>query len=319
MPRAIGANCRVRMFPETGGYGVVPGGNWRNMPFTRGELGAARGFIDADVIGVATNRDAAAPFDDLTNVTGSLTVPVDLVNVGHWLRLFFGAPTTTGSTPNFIHTFASGAATIPSNSIELGYPDVPSFERVFGVRGDTLDIDFSPSGAATMTCGLIGQGSIFATTTGAGTPTTATYTAFNRSQGSISRSGAALAQVTGATLRYTNAIEAVRTIRADGLLEGADPSIARCTGTITARFENTTLLDQARTSGVAEFAMAYTIDANRSLTFTLPEVRLELARRPIEGPNGVSATFNYRAAFNTAATRMLTVVLRNNEAAAIYA
>ena len=31
MPRAIGANCRLLMLPETV-YGTAPGSNWRRMP-----------------------------------------------------------------------------------------------------------------------------------------------------------------------------------------------------------------------------------------------------------------------------------------------
>jgi hypothetical protein len=52
----------------------------------------------------------------------------------------------------------------------------------------------------------------------------------------LRRGGAALAQVTGAWVAYSNSVEAVTTIRADGKIEGADPGIARATGQITARF-----------------------------------------------------------------------------------
>ena len=69
----------------------------------------------------------------------------------------------------------------------------------------------------------------------------------------------------------------------------------------------------------AEFAFAYTIDANRSLTFTLHEVYLALAKTPIEGPAGVEAAFEFRAAFNATATRMMTAVLRNQQAGTEYA
>ena len=109
-------------------------------------------------------------------------------------------------------------------------------------------------------------------------------------------------------------MEAVRTIRADRRVEGVDPGIARCTGQITVRFENTTLLAQAQAGTSAEFAMAFTIDANRSLTITLHEVYLALAKTPIEGPAGVEASFDFRAAFNATATRMMTAVLRNQQA-----
>ena len=98
-----------------------------------------------------------------------------------------------------------------------------------------------------------------------------------------------------------------------------DPGIARCTGQITVRFENTTLLAQAQPGNSAEFALAFTIDANRSLTITLHEVYLALAKTPIEGPAGVEASFDFRAAFNATATRMMTAVLRNQQAGTEYA
>ena len=157
MPRAIGANCRLLMIPEAT-YGTAPSGDWLRMPFLSCDLGAEQPLLDADVIGVGSSRDPAAPFLDTVTVQGQAVVPVDLVNIGHWLRLLLGAPTTTGTT-NFIHTFASGASALPSNAMEIGYPDVPSFDVCTGVRADTLEIDFSPTGPATATFGLMGQGS----------------------------------------------------------------------------------------------------------------------------------------------------------------
>jgi len=318
MPRAIGANSRLLMIPEVT-YGTAPGGNWRRVPFLSSSLGAEQPLLDADVIGLGGNRDPAAPFLDTVTVAGDVVVPVDLVNIGHWLRLLLGAPTTTGTNPNFIHAFGSGAATLPSQAIETGYPDVPSYDVCTGVRADTLEIDFSPTGPATATIKLVAQGSVRSGATSGGSPITAAYTAFNKAQGSINRSGSALAQVTGARLAYSNSIETVRTIRADRKIEGADPGVSRATGQITARFENTTLLTQAQNGTAAEFAFAYTIDANRSLTITLHEVYLALAKTPIEGPAGVEASFDFRAAFNATATRMMTVVLRNQQAGTEYA
>ena len=299
MPRAIGANARLLMIPEVT-YGTAPGGNWRRVPFLSCNLGAA-------------------PFLDTVTVEGEVVVPVDLINIGHWLRLLLGAPTTTGTNPNFTHTFGSGAATLPSQAIEVGYPDVPSYDICIGARAYALEIDFSSTGPATATIKLIAQGSTRSGSSSGGTPVSAAYTAFHKAQGSISRAGSALAQVTGARLAYSNSVEAVRTIRADRKIEGADPGMARATGQITARFADTTLLTQAQNGSAAEFAFAFTIDANRSLTFTLHEVYLVLAKTPIEGPAGVEASFEFRAAFNATATRMMTAVLTNQQAGTEYA
>ena len=318
MPRAIGANCRLLMTPEAT-YGTAPAGDWLRMPFLSCDLGAEQPLLDADVIGLGGNRDPAAPFFDTVTVEGDVVVPVDLINIGHWLRLLLGAPVTTGTSPNFTHSFGSGTAALPSNSIEIGYPDVPNYDLCTGVRADTLEIDFSPTGPATATFGLMGQGSARGASSSGGTPTSAAYTAFNKAQGAISRNGTALAQVTGARLTYANGMEMVRTIRADRKVEGVDPGIARATGQITARFADTTLLTQAQNNAPAEFAFSYTIDANRSLTFTLHEVYLALAKTPVEGPGGVEASFEFRAAFNATATRMMTAVLKNQQAGAEYA
>ena len=318
MPRAIGANCRLLMIPEAT-YGTAPAGDWLRMPFLSCDLGAERPLLDADVIGVGSSRDPAAPFLDTVTVQGQAVVPVDLVNIGHWLRLLLGPPTTTGTSPNFIHSFGSGAAALPSSSIEIGYPDVPNYDLCTGVRADTLEIDFSPTGPATATFGLMGQGSTRGASSAGGTATSAAYTAFHKAQGAISRNGAALAQVTGARLSYANGMEMVRTIRADRKVEGVDPGIARATGQITARFADTTLLTQAQNNAPAEFAFSYTIDANRSLTFTLHEVYLALAKTPVEGPGGVEASFEFRAAYNATATRMMTAVLKNQQGGTEFA
>jgi hypothetical protein len=270
-------------------------------------------------LAAGNNRDAATPFQDIITVQGNAVVPIDVINIGHWLRLLFGAPVTTGTNPNFIHTFGSGAATLPSQAIEIAHPDVPSFEVCVGARAGSLDIDFSPTGAAQATIGLMAQGSSRAVTTAAGTPTSAAYTRFSKHQGSISRGGSALAQVTGARLSFNNNMEMVRTIRADRKLEGIDPGVSLITGQVTTRFESTTLLTQGADGTSAEFAFAYTIDANTSLTFTVHEAYLSLAKTPIPGPAGVEATFDFRAAFNATAGRAMTVVLRNSQAAAVYA
>ena len=318
MPRAIGANCRLLTSPEAT-YGTAPAGDWRRLPFLSCDLGAEQPLLDADVIGVGSSRDPAAPFLDTVTVQGQAVVPLDLVNIGHWLRLLLGPPTTTGTSPNFIHSFGSGAAALPSNSVEIGYPDVPNYDLCTGVRADTLEIDFAPTGPATATFGLMGQGSVRSGASSGGTPVSAPYTAFHKAQGTISRNGAALAQVTGARLTYANGMEMVRTIRADRKVEGVDPGIARATGQITARFADTTLLTQAQDNAPAEFAFGYAIDANRSLTVTLHEVYLALAKTPVEGPGGVEASFEFRAAYNATATRMMTVVLRNQQQASEYA
>ncbi|GGJ42504.1 hypothetical protein [Neoroseomonas lacus] len=83
--------------------------------------------------------------------------------------------------------------------------------------------------------------------------------------------------------------------------------------------EPTILLTQAQNKAPVEFAFSYAIDANRSLTITLHEVYLALAKTPIEEPAGVEASFVFREAFNVTAAQMMTAVLRNQQAGTKYA
>jgi hypothetical protein len=313
MPRAIGANSKIYMAVETV-YGTPPGGNWRLMPIVNFDLGAEQPFIDADVIGLATNRDVAPPFRDIVTVQGRAEVPVDLEFIGDWLRLLLGPPTTTGTAPDFQHVFVSGAASLPSNSIEQAMPDVPNYAVSSGVRADTFQIDFSPSGAATATVTLIAQGSTRSNTSSAGTPTTRDYTAFNKAQGIIRRNNNALAQITGGQLSFSNGIEIVRTIRNDLKIEGADPGLSRATGQVTSRFADTTLLNDAINNTAIALEFEYRISATRRLTITLHETYLSLAKTPIQGPQGIEASFDFRCAFNAGVGRMMTVTLRNGVA-----
>lgn len=313
MPRAIGANSKLHLAFETT-YGTPPGGNWRLMPFLSCDLGAEQPFVDADVIGLAPNRDVAPPFRDVVTVQGNVTVPVDLEYIGDWLRLLLGAPVTTGTAPNFVHTFTSGKSPLPSAAIEVAFPDVPNYDVIAGVRADTWEMDFSPSGAATTTFRLVGQGSTRAATSSAGTPTTRTYTAFNRAQASIARNGTALAQITGGQITFSNGLDVVRTIRSDMKIEGADPGLSRATGRLTSRFENTTLLNDAINNTAIELAFEYQITAARRLTITLHQAYLSLAKTPIQGPAGIEASFDVRAAYSATAQTMMTVTLRNGVA-----
>jgi hypothetical protein len=301
MARAYGANAQLLGKFETV-YGTPPSGNYIKFPFVSSDLGSEQGLIASDLLG--QGRDPSQPIRDVIRVEGNVVVPVDLRNFGHWLKALLGAPTTTGTGP-YTHTFASGASSLPSLALEVGMPEVPIFFTEAGVRVNSAQLTFARSGAANATLNCIAQGETDAGVTGGGTPTVASLTRFNQFQGSIKKDGVQLGNVTGAQLTYANNLERIETIRSDGKIDGADPTIAALTGNIEVRFADTTPL---------ELAFAYTIDADKSLTFTAHEVYLPKPKLAISGPGGVQATFDWQAAKATSPARMLTVVLKNDVA-----
>jgi len=307
MARAYGANAQLLgLFEAT--YGTPPVGDFIKFPFVSSALGSEQNLIASDLLG--QGRDPAQPMRDVINVEGDVVLPVDLRNFGHLLKAMLGAPTTTGVGP-YVHEFVSGSAALPSLSLEVGMPEASAFFMNMGVRVNSMQLTFARSGGANATLNCIAQGENRAAASAGGTPTIAALTRFNQFQGSVKKDGAQLGNVTGAQLTYTNNLEKIETIRSDGKIDGADPTIAGLTGSIDVRFADTTLIDAATNNTPVELEFGYVIDANRSLIFTAHEVYLPKPKLSITGPGGVQASFNWQAAKPNAG-QMLTVTLTND-------
>src|SRR5262245_66652955 len=98
------------------------------------------------------------------------------------------------------------------------------------------------------------------------------------------------------TCRASNNLEKIETIRDDGLIEGADPTIAALTGRIDVRFADTTLIDLAAGGTPVDLEFAYTLSTQAKLVLTAHEVYLPKPKLAVEGPGGVAASFDFRGA-----------------------
>lgn len=308
MSRAYGANAQLLgQFEAT--YGTSPVSDFIKFPFISSQVGSEQGLIESDLLG--QGRDPAQPIRDVINVEGDLTVPVDVRYIGYWLHALFGTPTTTGTDP-YIHTFTSGKTVLPSLSLEVGTPEANSYFMNAGVRANSIQVSFERSGGAKATINCIAQGESRALASAGGTPASLNITRFNQFQGSVKKDGTQLGNVVGAQFTYTNNMEKIETIRDDGKIDGADPTVAALTGSIDVRFSDTTLLDAATNNTPVALSFGYTIDADHSLIFTAHEVYLPKPKLPIDGAGGIQASFNWQAARNSAAGQMLTVALTND-------
>jgi hypothetical protein len=308
MARAYGANASFLAAFETT-YGSNPVGDYWKLPFVSTTLGSEQGLIANDLIGLG--REPNAPIRDVIKVEGDMVVPVDVRNIGMWLKALLGSATTTG-TGTLTHTFISGKSSLPSLSLETGLPDIPAWFVASGVMVNSLQVGFARSGAANATVGLIAQGEVKQAATIDSTPTTRDILRFNQFQGSIKKGGTALGNVVSAQLTYSNNLERIETIRSDGKIDGADPTVASLTGNLEVRFADTQLIDAATNNTPLELTFAYTIDATKRLTFIAHEGYLPKPKVSISGPGGIQATFEWQAAKNVAANKMLTVELLND-------
>ncbi|WP_265502383.1 phage tail tube protein [Paracoccus beibuensis] len=308
MARAQGARAQMALAFETT-YGTPPAGGFTRMPFASTSLGAEQPLLNSELLGYG--RDPLAPIKDAVTADGAVVVPIDAEGFGFWLKAAFGDPVTTGTGP-WTHEFRSGAWTLPSLSIETGMPEVPRYAIYSGCVLDQLSWQMQRSGLLTATARLVAQGETVGSVSSAGTPAPIDLKRFGHFNGSITRNGAALGNVVSAQIAYANNLDRIETIRSDGRIDGADPSIAALNGSIEVRFADSTLVTQALDGDPCALEFSYALPSGESFTFTVHAVYLPRPRIEISGPQGVQASFDWQAARDSALGRMCTATLIND-------
>lgn len=274
--------------------------------------------VDAAVTALNASSD-----DDINDATYSRPTSTQRLKIlhdvtgasGNSFTLAASAATISGNTltgGGTAHVFKSGADSLPSYSVEVGLPQVPAFFMHTGVVMNSISFDFQRSGAAAATINTIAQGETRYNATMGGTPTELTFARISQFQGSIKSGGNRIANLTAGNIAYSNNMERIETIRDDGLIDGADPTIAALTGSIDVRFANTTLIDAAAEGDPVDLEFSYSLAASLSLKITAHEVYLPKPKVSVTGPGGVQASFDFRGARNASVGRMLTVTLLND-------
>ncbi|MBA4092257.1 MAG: hypothetical protein C0494_16930 [Sphingobium sp.] len=274
-------------------YGTTPASGFKKLPFVSTTLGEERPLIEDDQLGFG--REGLDPAQDVATNDGDIVVPVDIAAIGFWLKGFFGPAAVTGAGP-YTHIFQSGAAALPSRSIEIGNPDVPSFSVHYGAMVNQIRIAMARSGMLNATLSLIAQGeSVAGASSVAGTPTAQQGARFAHATGVIKRDGTALANIVSADLSMSNSLEKVEVIRSDGRIGGIVPGVVQVSLRITARFDSLALLTAATDGTPINLDEVGWANGANSLKFALPRVYLPRVKRPISGPGGVMAEFNCQA------------------------
>ena len=315
MARAMGANSLLRIKQEST-YGTAPSGNWHTVPFESYGLSMTQELIDGPVLGQGRNPQEMVL--GAVNVEGSVVVPVDVHNIGFWLNGLMGAATVTGDGTPHVHTFTSGAAALPSYSIEVANTDITEYRLASGVMVESMQFNFTRTGPARCTVSLIGKSEDMAGTSAAGTPTSLALTRYSGFHATAKVGGVAFSDCESVDITLVNNLEKVETLTGDGEIAGLDPAQVGVNGTVTLRFSDSTYYDIARAGTPLELEFAFTINAETSVKITVWQARLEIPRTEIGGPGGIKASFTFKGERDSSTGIAYTVVLQNTTAAATY-
>lgn len=275
---------------------------WWTLPYIAADFRPVGEVSEDDVILAGTN--SAQPRDTVRGLRSAAfdaTVPLGKQSFGFWLRMMFGAPDTTGTSPNYVHRFRSrDVPTIPSFSAWQYYSDINRRLITHGCTANQLQFQFARQGRTgrAVVSGVAIEQQV--TTTAADlTPVAFTDDAaqveFN---GDIYRDSTALTdEVSGFDLTISNGIELDQ-----DCFNGTDrPSLLTSpkfsgSGTLTARFKDVTSYNAARNQTDVALEFRLVSGTNNRLNITLPRVRLGEFGYPVQNDGQISVPIPFTVA-----------------------
>ena len=106
-------------------------------------------------------------------------------------------------------------------------------------------------------------------------------------------------------------MERIEEVRNDGLLGGIEPHMAALSGQLTLRHATSDHIDAAIAKTPKALTLELARSASQSLVFSMPRVFLSRPKVGIEGPGGISVTYDWIAAQGTDGSAMVTATLIN--------
>jgi hypothetical protein len=197
----------------------------------------------------------------------------------------------------------------PSFTIERRFTDVAQYFLYKGVVFDTFDMAIQQSAEgmfATYTTTVLGQTLVTSATQVAAPAAPVTAKApFVSFKGSLLEGGVANAVITGCTFNIANSYGPRNVVGSPLTVE---PSRRRmeCTGTITAFFENRTMLDRFILETETTLALTLQDTAGNTLKIDVPRLKYTGGDVPRSGDDDILITMPFRALYdNTAASPLV--------------
>ena len=246
---------------------------------------------------------------------GALVVPLCFSHMRYWLELLLGAPVTTGTDPDFVHTFNSGGVALPEATIETQQARNGGtlFWQKTGIMLDKMTIQASrQEGFQRVTFDCVGYGVDALTATGAGTPVDMVpLEQFAAALPVYKMDGVALGRLLDFTFTYANNLS-LRDEIGDARPGGFDIDEAECTATMKVRLTDKTLWDAATAGTPHAGELLFQKSASRLLSLAMPIVTMEKPQVTTEGPGFIDVSYSLYAEQSDSAPA-LTATLKSGQ------
>jgi len=195
-----------------------------------------------------------------------------------------------------------------SFTIERNHADISEYIRSTGCNFNSMSLSIAPNSMVTGSFNIIGKDIAVTASalTGATYAAESTTEPFDSFTGSITEGGSSIATVTALDLTIDNGIESLYVVGDDSTL---NPSVGKSmvTGTVTAYFEDSSLIDKfiAETSSAMVFVL--TDLAGSYYTVTLPNIKYNSGNPEVSGPGAVTVSLDFIALYDATTTSQIKI------------
>jgi len=296
-------------------YGTIPTSGEATMiqlPYNTFDMGSDEEMIDPQTI--RGNRYQAEPAFGNISVMGSASVPIDVRNIGYWLRLLLGNPSTSGSG-TYTHTF-DPANSLPSMTIEQGFSDVSVYNVFSGVKVNSMSMTFEPSQEVTANIEMLGKAESSPASSSRDTsPNTVVFDRYNAKNISMEKGGASISTISKIDLTIRNELaDNIYCLDGTGFRNSLPETNFVVEGTMETLFEDASIYNEA-ISGTETSLEITLASGTNSLVFYIYE--LKFPRKPLSssGSEPVFLELPFKAYFQDNAQSVpLRVTLVNDVA-----
>jgi len=246
-------------------------------------------------------RDPAEPIGGNVNVAGSVVVPLDRHNIGHWLKMALGAVTTTSTAGNLYQHVFKVNSTMASYVMEQGWTDIGLYQKFSGCKVGGWGMTIGGEDELTLNFDIVGAQETPAATSAMSGTTEYGVARYGKFDATLKEGGTTLATATEVSFTVNNNLdENIYCI--DGTPYRNDLPEGLCTieGTMRVKFETWSLYIYAMSLTERSVEIDFAVGSDQ-LQIVMDEVKYKRMSPGIPSAEGIWQEIPFQAFYTDAA------------------